>query len=104
MIYFQTNMMMSPGKSQEFNEILGQHLAPVMDKYGGKLIGSWETAVGTLNEITDLWAFNSMGHFEEAMKSFGRDPELRPYLITLQSLVVSETMKLLRPLPCSPLK
>ena len=104
MIFFQTTMEMAPGTAHQFDKMLGQHLAPCMDKYGGKLVGSWEAAVGTLNEITDLWSFNDMAHFEKAMQSFGMDAELRPHLMALQSMVVRETMKLLRPLRCSPLR
>ncbi|MFC1943948.1 NIPSNAP family protein [Chloroflexota bacterium] len=104
MIYYQATLPIAAGKIYEFNDLLANHLQPGFERYGAKLIGSWETAVGTLNEVTDLWGFENMGHFEESFQSFLRDKELRPIWPKAPTIILGETGKLLRPLPCSPLK
>lgn len=104
MIYLQATLTLAPGKSREFNEFLGEKMVPCWEKYGAKLIGTWETAVGTMNEVTDLWSFDSMGHFEEAFRSLIRDPDMRSAWPIIPSIILGEKNKLLRPLPCSPLK
>src|SRR4030042_7216793 len=104
MIYFEANLTLAPGKSRELDQLLRQKIIPSFEKGGGKLVGSWEVAVGTMNEVVDLWCFENMGAFEEAFKSFLRDPDMRPVWPTISSIILGEKNRLLRPLPCSPLK
>jgi len=104
MIYLHVTLEVAPGKFREFNELMSNGLVPLMEKHGAKLIGSWETAVGTRDEVTDLWCFDNMGHFEGSLESLIRDSELRSLLPTVSSVITKETTKLLRPLPFSPLK
>ena len=104
MIYFEATITLAPAKLREFNQLLEQTIVPLWEKHGAKLIGSWETAVGTMNEVVDLWCFNSMDHFNEVLQAFIRDPEMRPLWPTVTSIILGEKNRLLRPLRCSPLK
>ena len=104
MIYLQATIQVSPLRSTEFGRLLGNAIVPLVEKHGARLIGSWETAVGSQSEITDLWAFESLSHFEASTQSLLRDPEWQSVKESIAPMIVKERTKLLAPLRFSPLK
>ena len=104
MIYMMATLDVIPDKVREFNDFLGQELAPFLGKFGMELTGSWIISVGVMHQVVDLWSFESFEHFERVMTSIFKDPEFRKLDGRLRTMVTSETTKMLSPLPCSPLK
>jgi len=104
MIYLNATLQIAPGKVVEFDRFLGKEFSPYLGKLGAKFVGSWSTLVGSQSEVTDLWSFESAGHYEEVMQKIMRDPDALPLINTLNSIVMKETTKLAYPLRCSPLK
>jgi len=104
MVYLHATLQLAPYKSREFGKFLATTLVPLFEKHGAKLIGSWETFLGNQSEITDIWGFDSLAHFEASTQSMLRDPQFASALEAMAPMVVSETTKLLAPLKCSPLK
>jgi hypothetical protein len=104
MIYLLGTLQVLPDKIPEFNAWLGNTFVPLFGKYGARLVGSWVTNVGIRAEVTDLWCFDSMVLYEEAIRSLRRDKESREAFTTLFSITTNETTRFLDPLPCSPLK
>ena len=104
MIYLMATLDVIPDKMGEFVEFLEKEGVPLFDRFGLKLVGSWTTTVGTMNQVVDLWACESLEHFGRAMTAMVRDPEFRKLDSKLRTITTSETTKLLWPLPCSPMR
>ena len=104
MVYLHATLQLAPYKSREFGKFLATTLVPLFEKHGAKLIGSWETFLGNQSEITDIWGFDSLAHFEASTLSLLQDPQWASVQETMSPMVISEKTKLLAPLKCSPLK
>jgi len=104
MLYLHASIKVQPFRSAEFIRTLGQSIVPLFEKHGAKLVGSWDTAVGTQGEITDIWGFEGMEHFQSTTASLLRDQEWASVKQSVAGLVVEEKTKLLVPLKFSPLK
>ncbi|MBI2832642.1 MAG: NIPSNAP family protein [Chloroflexi bacterium] len=76
------------------------------DKYGRKLVGQWETIIGPRlpREITDLWAFDDLAHRQREQEAVAKDPDQIRVISKLNGMLVEETIKVMAPLPLSPLK
>ena len=95
MIYLHATLQLLQGKATEFNDLLANGIAPSVGKYGMKLVGSWENVVGNRDEVIDIWQLDSIEQYE----AFTRETRGMS-----SPLVIGETTKLIRPLPCSPLR
>lgn len=103
MLYLMATVQLHTGKLQEFNDILSKEYLPVAQKYGQKLVGSWRTLIGNVDEVTDLWAFNSLEHFEKVRASLAENPEWQRAYARLRSVIAAESHKVVSPLPVSPM-
>ena len=105
MIYVEATIRVAPDKVEEFKKLLEKHL-PLAEKYGRKLVGSWETLIGPRipRQIVNLWAFEDMAHRERYNAVFSKDEELLKSRSRLESLILEETTKIMVPTPYSPLK
>ena len=104
MICMQATVEVAHENLPEFMDVLANRMVPLFAKHGVGLVGSWMTVIGILDEITDLWAVDSMEHYEKAMRSLMKDPEWRETYDRIRSLIKHESIKILRPLAFSPLK
>ncbi len=102
MIYLLATVVVAPGKVGEFSQFLGNRFIPYFEKHGARLIGSWVTTIGRRDEVTDVWAFKNLAHYEEVMQTIKADKEFAPLRETVCSLTLEETTKIVSPLPCSP--
>lgn len=103
MVYLLATIEIKIGEQELFIEALREYV-PIVERHGMKLVGSWRTVVGTVPEITDLWAFKDMGHFEKVRQAIAEDPERQRAYTKAQSHVKHETFKLLTSLPFSPIQ
>ena len=104
MLYMQATVEVPHENASKFVDVLTNKYVPIAARYGMKLIGTWQTAIGTQDEFTDLWAFDNLEHYGAAFRAMSKDPEFQETFDQIRSLAVHEVTKLLRPLPVSPLK
>lgn len=80
----------------EFNEFWGKESLPIWLKHGAKHIGSFVNYVGDpINEITRLFEFDSVSHWEEWEKFLSRSEEGKDLVKRLSPYIVSLERKLL---------
>lgn len=103
MIYMQATIQLRPGTLDDFAETLHKEYIPVAQKHGMKLVASWRCLVGPAEEVTDIWAFESLAHWEKVRQSQAQDPVWRAAYNKVRSYCIIETLKLLTPLPFSPM-
>lgn len=101
MIYLIASIVLLPETVQEFNDILEKEYLPIARKHGAILVASWRTTVGNVDEVTDVWEFESLEKFEKIRQSQFQDPEYQRVRKKIRSLMTSTTHKLASPLPCS---
>ena len=104
MIYLEASARVVPGKMNEFMEVFEKELLPVSNKLGRKLVAQWRTTIGTLDEITDLWAYDDLNHMQRFQEARGKSPEFTKAFEHLKSLIAHETSRLMVPTPLSSMK
>lgn len=102
MIYLVATIQLAPEKVEEFSNILAKDYLPVVSKHGQKLIASWRTVIGNVDEVTDVWEFESLAHMEKVRQSLFTDPDYLKVRRKVRSLMTSESIKIVAPLPFSP--
>ena len=110
MIYELRIYEVVPGKMDELNDAYRNHFAELMEKNGMKIIGFWETVIGTGNVLYYMLAFKDMAQREEAWKRHQEDPEMirlneeRKKSGKYYSWMVRTTNVILKPTDYSPLQ
>lgn len=104
MIYLLATVQLNTGKLQEFSDILSKEYLPIAEKQGQKLVGTWRTVVGNVDEVIDLWAFDSLEHFSKVRAALAQNPEWQKAYVRLRSTVAAENHRIISPLAFSPLK
>ena len=102
MFYLQVTMELDHANVPKFLDNLENRLVPVAAKHGMKLVAAFQTSVGVLDEITDIWAFENLEHYAQVSRSLAKDPEWHSVFDKGRSLARRETTKFLRALPFSP--
>jgi hypothetical protein len=97
----------APGKMGNLNNQFQNTTLKLFEKHGMKVIGFWETVIGTSNNLYYMLAFDNLGHREKAWAEFQSDPE---WIKTRQEsakegpVTLKITNMILRPTAYSPLK
>ncbi len=93
------------GATQQWLEYYGKNGLAIQQEMLGKLVFFGTTEVGTLNQITHIWAYNSLAEREQKRGAMAKDPRWHAYLKNqpLGALIAQES-KILNPVACSPLK
>jgi hypothetical protein len=69
-----------PGRVGEFVAMYGQHAWPLQKKYLGKCLGWYAGHEGQLNQVVQLWAYESQADREQRRIAMNQDPEWKAYL------------------------
>ena len=101
MIYLEASLRVVPGKMNEFMEVFEKEFLPASNKLGTKLVAQWRTTIGTLDEITDLWAYDDLTHMQRVQEERAKSPEFTKASEHLRSLIAYETTRLMVPTPLS---
>ena len=72
--YLLASLKVKYGQQHRFNEVMS-HLKPLLEKSGWKLIGAYQTAIGLLNSVVDLWEVNNPNAVTETLAAVRKDPE-----------------------------
>ncbi len=99
--YLLASLKLKYGQQPKFNEVMS-HLKPALEKAGWKLIGAYQTAVGPLGSVVDLWEVNNPSAVTETLAKVGRDPEFAQWAAKLPRLVEEEVLQIMTKLPYSP--
>jgi hypothetical protein len=104
MIYVLALRQLLPGKMAQYKEVETKELIPMFNKYGVKMIGHWNTAIGNAYETVNLYAFNDMAQWQKFRDAQRTDPDAIKTAASLGALTVSSNSRLLEPSEWSPLK
>lgn len=104
MVYMLVTVQIQRGKLAEWAELYEKHFLPATQRHGQKLVAAWKTTLGTYDEVTDLYAFESLAELERVRKKLFQDPEVQQYLPKLNALSGFEISKIMEPLPYSDMK
>lgn len=69
MFYRRRVYRVAPDRVAAFNAFFAEHLLPVQQKHGARLVGCWRTEVG--DEVTALWEYRdreTYNHVEQAVR------------------------------------
>ncbi len=104
MIHLEASLEVVSGKINEFMEVFEKEFLPASNKLGRKLVAQWRTTIGTLDEITDLWAFDDLTDMQRFQEARVKSPELIKASEHLRSLIAHEATRLMVPTTLSPMK
>jgi len=99
--YLLASLKVKYGQQRRFNEVMN-HLKPVLEKEGWKLIGAYQNAIGRLSSVIDLWEVSSPNTVTDTLASASRDLEFAEWAAQLPELVEEEVLQLMTKLPYSP--
>ena len=104
MIYLHVTLQVNRGKLNEWSSIYEEGYIPLLKEYGQRLVGAWRTAVGTYEEVTDLYEFDNFAEFERIRGKLFSDP--RTAALTAKAFPLSglEVSKIMVPFDYSPMK
>jgi hypothetical protein len=94
MLYLQASLKLRAGKLEDFVSMLNK-LAPVLERHGMKLMGSYASVIGRLNTVVDFWELSSADVLQKALA----DPEVAKYGPLIAEIIEDETVTLLNKLP-----
>lgn len=103
MIYMETKLVIQPGKMGKYQEV-EKDMYALVTKAGMKVIGSWNTVIGDTNEVTVLFALEDMGQLQKSSMAMIQDKEYQAVWQRVESVLTSQTRKIMMPMPNSPLK
>lgn len=75
MIYEYRVYEAMPGKLPALNARFREVTLRLFEKHGLKVVGFWETVVGTSNQLHYMLSFQNLGDRERAWAAFGADAE-----------------------------
>ena len=75
MIYEYRVYEAMPGKLPALNARFREVTIRLFEKHGLKVVGFWETVVGTSNQLHYMLSFQNLGDRERAWAAFGSDTE-----------------------------
>lgn len=75
MIYEWRVYEVMPGKMNALHNRFQKITLKFFEKHGIKVVGFWETIVGTSNILYYMVAYDNMAHREKAWNAFSADPE-----------------------------
>ena len=104
MIYLEATLRVVPGKMKEFRGVFEKEYLPLSNKLGRKLLAQWTTAIGTLDEVTDLWVYDDLAHMQRFNEARAKNPEVAIASEHLRALIAYETVRLMIPTALSELK
>ncbi len=103
-VFLHVTVQVNRGKVDEWSRTFEQEYMPLLKKYGQELVAVWRTSIGTYDEITDVYRFESMAEMERIRAKLFADPKVKELVPRNSQLSGLEVSKLMTPMPYSPLK
>jgi len=89
---------------KELMEMFEHEYLPLSNKIGRKFVGQWTTAIGTLDEVVDLWAYEDLTHMQRSLEARAKSSEFIKVNERVRTLIAYEEVRLMIPTPLSELK
>ncbi len=89
----------APGKSAEFNKLYEEEGRATQERHLGPPIGYYYSEIGPLNQVTSLWAYQSLDERVERRARLSKDPAWISFLHKGRPLIVAQETRILRPAP-----
>lgn len=99
--YLLATLKVKYGQQRRFYEVMG-HLKPALEQAGWKLIGAYQSAIGPLNTVIDLWEVHDPNAVTETLATVSRNPEFAKWAALLPEVVEEEVLQLMTKVPYSP--
>ncbi|MFH1480133.1 MAG: NIPSNAP family protein, partial [Pseudomonadota bacterium] len=94
MVYLIAYLKVVSGKNEEFLDILQNEYIPIIvNRYGWKLIACWQTQVGDLDQVIDIWGFDDFNQFWASREAMYKDPEYKEARKKVRSLLHEERVE-----------
>ena len=87
----------APGKSAEFDRLYQAEARAVQERHLGAPVGYFYSEIGPLNQVTTLWAYESLNDRVERRERLFNDPEWIAFLHKARALVVTQETRILKP-------
>jgi len=92
------------GKVPEWLAFYEERGLPIQQKLLGRLIGFFQSEIGTLNQVVHIWAYESLAHREECRARLASDPAWQEYIRDVPKTMLNMENRILSPVRFSPLK
>ena len=95
-----------PGRVGDFVKLYQEHAWPLQEKYLGRCIGWFTGLEGQLNQIVQVWAYESQADREARRLAMNQDPAWQDYLKRMgeSGLLLHTENRFLSPTEFSPLR
>lgn len=100
-LYLYARIKLRYGKLSEFSETMTA-LIPMVERHGWKLIASWCTVIGDINEVHDVWQIEDANTIPETMAAFAAEAGFPEHMQALTEQVESEVFSLVTKTSFSP--
>jgi hypothetical protein len=87
----------APGKGAEFDRLYQAEARAVQEHHLGAPIGYFYSEIGPLNQVTTLWAYESLNDRVERRERLFNDPVWIAFLHKARALVVTQETRILKP-------
>jgi hypothetical protein len=87
----------APGKGSEFDRIYQAEGREVQERYLGAPVGYYYSEIGMLNQVTTLWAYESLNDRVERRERLFKDPQWIAFLAKARALLVTQETRILKP-------
>lgn len=95
---------MQPGRATEWLAFYGERGLPIQQRLLGRLIGFFQSEIGTLNQVVHLWAYESLADREKRRTTLSADADWQAYLRDSPKVILKMQNRILTPVAFSPLK
>lgn len=104
MIIDERTYTLQPGKVGEYFKLYETEALAVQTRILGRLIGYFQTEIGTLNQVVHMWAYDSFEERQKRRAALFQDKQWLAYLDKMRPLLMKMENRILVPAPFSPLK
>ena len=102
MIVEQRTYRLKAGTVRDYLRTYEAEGLPLQKKHLGRLVGSFFTEIGPLNEIVHLWAYDSLDDRAARRAALSADPAWVTYAPKIFAFIEIQESKILVPAPFSP--
>jgi hypothetical protein len=92
------------GKMTVWLDYYEKHGLALQQRLLGKLIGFFTSEIGPLNQVTHIWAYESLAEREQKRSAMYAHPEWHAYLKDAPSAILTQETRILTPTKFSPLR
>jgi hypothetical protein len=103
-IYEERTYRLKAGTVPEYLRLVEKEGIAIQRSHLGRLVGYFSTDIGPLNQITHIWAFESLDDRDRRRGALLQDPAWQAFLPKIQALIETMECKILKPTAFSPLQ